>query len=495
MKTSIWASAVLLVVVLLIALVYSHKKSKSDPAKESQPAMVTRGAPAGPATNATIGAMGGALKSSEGRLAISIPPGALFSDTPVSIQPLTDAEGIAVGPVYQLSPEGSTFAQPVTLTWQLSDADLAGHPITDLVIATRDGDGGWTRQSSANHDGATKSIQISTLHFSVWAAAWVKDLPELDIAPAKSEVPVTASLPLKSHLALYKPAGVSDADLLAPPRGSSSGVSDADLAPPTGGSFEPAAPPSPDDELLAAPHKRCSNWRVNGTLGGNSTWGTVLPIPESGNATFVAPAKVPSRNPVAVSCEISYNRSKIVAVANITIKDKATGWRGSFEYSYSESHSTTGLTVAGVNATSFGTESRKVAGDFNATTDSMGWGSLGGSGTGHAEVTTTYGTRNPICSTDGGSTIAGDVKVDVGGSAGSGAGSLSISAHSDNLDGEQHLEDGCSKQHPHQSNRWNAVFGAGCEFVGIDFTKNGTYEADVPNDNGHGKCKLTISPQ
>jgi len=419
---------------------------------------------------------------------------------------LTDTEGIALGPIYQLSPEGSSFAQPATLTWQLSNADLGGHTIADLVIATREQDGGWTRQP-ARRDGTAKTVQVSAAHFSGWVATWEQYLPNFSISPEQANVMVTASLPLKIKLGyrehedddLAAPGpkaspdnGVSDDELLAPPiaqkpspdnAADSEGVSDDDLlAPPA------AKPKTPHDP------PRCTNWRVNGTLGRNSTWGTV----HAGNndtATFVAPSKIPSRNPAVVSCDAFYKRSKVVALANITIKDRATGWRGSFEYTYSESHSTTAKTVAGVDATSFGTESRKVTGKFNATTDSMGWGTLGDTGTGHAEVTKTYGMRNPICGTDCGSTIAGDVKVDVGGSAGSGAGSVSIRGHSDNLDGEQHLDDSCSKQHPHQSSKWNAAFGAGCEFVGIDFTRNGTYEADVPSDNGKGRCKLTISPQ
>ena len=499
MKKFIWASALLFVVLLLAVLGYRHRNSNSEPATTAtnapQPAQVERGVPAGPAASATIGAAGGALQSSDGRLAISIPPSALSADTAVSIQPLTDTEGIAVGPVYQLSPEGTTFAQPVTLTWQLSDADLAGHQITDVVIATREGDSGWSRQGGVTRDPSTKTVKVSATHFSSWAGIWKALLPTLEISPSDSTVTVTSSLSLQSMaeedlLAAPVPKkGSPDDELLAPPVPPKGSPDDELLA-------TPAFPKTPsDDDLLATPVRAtCTNWRVNGIRGGNSTWGTIR-AGENDFATFVAPAKVPSRNPVAVSCEAFFKRSKVVAIANVTIKDRPSGWHGNLEYTYSESHSTTTPNGAGGSVTNFSTESRTVKGEFNATTDSMGWGSLDGTGNGNAQVITTYGMRNSICSSDGGSSVAGDLKVGVSGSVGSGAGSVTISAASDNLDGEQHLTDNCSKQSKPQSSHWSAAFGTSCNFVGVDFSKGGTYEADVPADNGHGKCKLTIAPK
>ena len=504
-KKVIWGSVCFAVVLLLGVYIYQRNKSRSEPRATDQPqsALAPRSTPAGPASSSIIGLMGGLLKSSDGRLAVSIPPGALSADTAVSIQPLTDTEGIAVGPVYQLLPEGSIFAQPVTLTWQMSDTDLAGHPITELVIATRNEDGAWGRQRGIKRDPAAKTIQVATAHFSVWSAAWIGHLPNLILKPEQADVVVAASLPMSAfHISGVQ---VDNADLAAPvPQGDS----DNDLL------ATPVLKASPDDELLATPvlngvsdeellaapvpkpkpqPAACVNWRVNGKLGGNSTWGTISAA-EHDTATFVAPAKVPSRNPVVVSCEAFYKRAKIVATANVTIKDKVPGWHGHLEYTYSESHTSTGKTVGGVNATSFATESRTVTGEFDVKTDYMGWGSLDGTGTGKAEVTKTDGMRNPICGTDGGSSITGDVKIGVGGSANAGAGTLSLSASSDNLQGETHLDNSCTKPSSHQSNEWTASFGVSCTVTGIDFVKGGTYTAEVPSDNGHGKCKVTISP-
>ncbi len=68
--------------------------------------------PEGLPTEATIGAGGGTLASSDGRLNITVPPGALAGDTVIAIQPITATAPGALG-----TPEDMTFAQPVTLTF------------------------------------------------------------------------------------------------------------------------------------------------------------------------------------------------------------------------------------------------------------------------------------------------------------------------------------------------------------------------------------------
>lgn len=485
----VWCVSVLTILILAVSAC-NRKKTEAEPvaASKSAPVLVQRRTPAGAATSATVGAAGGALKSSDGRLAISIPAGALMADTAVSIQPITDVEGIAVGPVYELSPEGTNFAQPVTLSWQFNDAELAGHPITDLVIATRDSEGGWNRQRGIQRDAAAKTVQVAAPHFSVWTAAWVDNLPSLYISPGESTVVVSGSVNLTA-------AVEKDLDLLATPHKNGQQTAPAPTPPPAPTpSAEPGASGtgSSDDDLLTAP-SACVKWSVNRNVGGDKDHGTISA--NGNNAIFVAPAKVPTPNQVTVSCETSRGRAKVVAVAYVTIKDKATGWHGNIEYTYSDSHQTSTPNGAGGTVTNFDTQSRTVKGQFDLTADNMGWGTVSGAGNGNGKVVETYGMRNPICAMDGGSTISGDLKVEAGGHAGSGAGDLTVTAHGDALSMEQHKSDNCSKQSKPYHNESTAPWGVTCQLVGVDFSKGGTYEAPVPTDNGHGSCKLTISPQ
>jgi hypothetical protein len=476
MKSIVKAQAVVLATLLLASL--SCKRSSSNPAssesRELKPLARPVGTPAGPATTATVGPGGGALRSSDGRLTISIPPGALSGDTPFSVQSLNNAEPNGVGPIYQLSPDGSRFAQPVMLAWQLSEADLAGRPLTGVTVATRDADGNWVLQPGVKRDAAAKTVRVATVHFSQWGLAWLARLPNLTIVPDTAQVPVTASLSLKANTAT---AALSDTD--------------DDLTAPAPRSSNESAAPAPqgqsdDDDLLAAPMYL---WRVNGNQHGDSTWGRISMGGDQ--ATYSAPAKVPPANPVVVSCEAGGKHAKIVAIAYITVIDKPKAWTGTVEYRYDESHQTT----TG-NVTNFAHETRLASGTVDLQPDSQGWGGVDGKGTGSLEQASTYGMKNALCHSDGGTATTGHLDVGASGFSGSGAGSISLNLHGENLAVKTHQAENCSKRGSSGGSNWNnGSFGVTCNFVGIDFVRGGTYTTDVPADQGHGTCKVTIAPR
>ena len=201
------------------------------------------------------------------------PPSAVYADTDVSIQPVNTDDLDGIGPTYQLSPEGTQFNTPVTLTWQLSDADLAGRPITQATIATRDQDGAWKAQRGVQYDAAAKVVRVSTSHFSSWRATWADYLPNIAITPTQDDVSLNKSLEL--HVAKQDtlagksvPSGTQPGDSKA-----SGGQSDDDLlTPPTKLSNADS-----DKDLLQMP-QQC-DWKVNGIAHGNATYGIYLPEP------------------------------------------------------------------------------------------------------------------------------------------------------------------------------------------------------------------------
>lgn len=83
-------------------------------------------------TGTSIGAAGGTASSSDGKLVLVLPPGALTTDARIGIAPVI---GAAVGPeltalgavdVFELTPDGLTFAEPVVATLAL--APIAAAP-------------------------------------------------------------------------------------------------------------------------------------------------------------------------------------------------------------------------------------------------------------------------------------------------------------------------------------------------------------------------------
>lgn len=78
---------------------------------------------------------GGELTAPSGRAILTIPPGALTADTEVSIAELQPGKGPAVGPVYDLQPDGLRLAQSATFTVRYKPSDVPkGYKPEDVAI-------------------------------------------------------------------------------------------------------------------------------------------------------------------------------------------------------------------------------------------------------------------------------------------------------------------------------------------------------------------------
>ncbi|MGQ0702020.1 MAG: hypothetical protein ACT4PM_02675 [Gemmatimonadales bacterium] len=158
--------------------------SPSPPPPPAPPAQTDAGVPQGVPSIATIGAAGGTLASSDGRLTISVPAGALTAGTAITIQPITATAPGALGSGYRLLPEGMTFAQPVTLTFIYPGDEAVATGPQSLRVVTQDARGYWIIVP-ANHDVAQRKLAVTTTHFSDWSY-----IAGLQIKPASATVAV-----------------------------------------------------------------------------------------------------------------------------------------------------------------------------------------------------------------------------------------------------------------------------------------------------------------
>src|SRR5688572_15869629 len=72
-----------------------------------------------PTTSAeVIGAGGGELTGSDGIVTINVPAGAVDANTTVSIQLTDEVAPNGIGKIYTLTPEGTQFTEPVSLSFQ-----------------------------------------------------------------------------------------------------------------------------------------------------------------------------------------------------------------------------------------------------------------------------------------------------------------------------------------------------------------------------------------
>jgi hypothetical protein len=274
--------AAMLLVLLLAGCSAKHPETAGGEPPEPSPV----GAPAGDVVSASLGAAGGTVSSTDGRISVTIPAGALTADTPIGIQPITNTAGAGLDAAYRLSPAGQTFAKPVTLTFPYRDTDLDGTFADALGVVFQNGDGRWERPADAVVDTAAKRVTVASTHFSDWSlVAGVQLLPR------------HAAVKLKGKVALK----VTDCWRVA---ASKTFYRCADVA----ANYTPPFEAKPD------------TWAVDGAPAGTTATGLV-----SGNtvgAVYTAPDKKPTNitgNQVAVSVQVKHSSGIKLIVSNIKI--------------------------------------------------------------------------------------------------------------------------------------------------------------------------------
>lgn len=273
-----------------------------DGGNEPSPTPTDVGAADGSAASATIGAAGGNVSMPDGKIALTIPAGALTSDTVMNIQPITNNAHGGLGAGYRLTPDGQTFAQPVVIEFAYTDQNLAGSDPAILGAAFQTAAGYWKWLGTPTVDSVAKTVSISTTHFTDFSL-----VQGYRLQPLSKSLQVNESLALQ--VAFCYPA--TDSDLT-----------------PLGLSCDTAASQSD----VAAPFV-IGEWSVNGNAGGNGTVGIVSG--DGPSAIYQAPATKPTPNTVAVSARVNLPaRGETLVVSNITITDSAT-YTGTFNFSTS----------------------------------------------------------------------------------------------------------------------------------------------------------------
>ena len=261
-------------------------------------AVTVAGIPEGLPSSATIGVAGGSVNSSDGRLTITVPAGALPADTLVGIQPITATAPGALGAAYRLTPEGHTFAQPVTLTFKYSPAEAASSAPNLLRVATHTKQGTWSLPDTTR-DEAQRTLTVSTAHFSDWAS-----VNGLLLRPEDSVVQVNREMGMRVVLCGWGPD----------PGNNSNGL-----------------PLLRECLGISFSGVDFTAWSVNGTPGGNASVGT-LSVSDNGlGARYRAPSTVPPQNPVAVSTRYEHPvEGTVTLVADVTIVEQVRAYTGAF---------------------------------------------------------------------------------------------------------------------------------------------------------------------
>ncbi len=123
-------------------------------------------APQPSACAAQIGPEGGVLECEQDHFRVIVPPGALSEPVEITVE-ATPAHDGSVGPVYEVGPSGTVFAEPVRMELELGDAALEHDRW--LALATTQ-DGVWRTLGEPNLDEQTGVLSGQTWHLSPFAA-------------------------------------------------------------------------------------------------------------------------------------------------------------------------------------------------------------------------------------------------------------------------------------------------------------------------------------
>ncbi len=159
------------VLLVVLAAGCAESGANDDSPVEPEPMVLPSGVPTGPQTSATVGPEGGTVESADGLLTLTFPKGALAQPTTIGIQPITNTAPGGIAGAYRLTPSGTTFANPVQLTFAIDAADQQGAVAETITIGFQDDDHYWwaVPEADVQREFDAGTISVSTTHFSDWS--------------------------------------------------------------------------------------------------------------------------------------------------------------------------------------------------------------------------------------------------------------------------------------------------------------------------------------
>ena len=296
--------------VALVLVLVSCKKDKGNDGPDG-PIITDKGSPTGSMVTENIGPAGGQLQSADGLLTLTIPAGALNANTSIGIQPITNTAPQGIGTGYRLTPEGTTFSSPVTISIKYIPDSLVNTAPDFLWIASQYSDGSWGGYRTSTVDVNAQTVTVQTTHFSDWV---IGSFVEMSLNPSAASVKVGNSLGLSIS-------------------GFNGDYDDGEVI--------PLAPVNQPTDKLASRlgYFTINGWTLNGAaapVSGNA--GSLQAAAGSRSATYTAPSQVPAQNPVAVSVSLTQTQingpsASFMLVSNIQVYE---GYHARFTVNGSE---------------------------------------------------------------------------------------------------------------------------------------------------------------
>jgi hypothetical protein len=143
------------------------------------PYITPLGDTAGIPVSGSIGASGGTLTSSDGRVQLVVPAGALSQTTNITIQPIVNLCPGGIGLAYNLLPNGTQFAVPASLIFKYTSDEVNGTDPFLVTSAFQDSVGAWeVNDTEKDVDTVNNKISFDINHFTPY-----NFVPEIVVIP------------------------------------------------------------------------------------------------------------------------------------------------------------------------------------------------------------------------------------------------------------------------------------------------------------------------
>lgn len=138
------------------------------PSGQSAGAVTPTGIPEGAVITAQIGPSGGVIGSSDNRISVVIPAGALSANQTFSVQGITNNCPAGTGQAFRLLLHGVNFTKPTVVTFRYDETDVAGTAPALMRIAYQNEKGIWISPKTKSLDTTARTLSVETMHFSDW---------------------------------------------------------------------------------------------------------------------------------------------------------------------------------------------------------------------------------------------------------------------------------------------------------------------------------------
>jgi hypothetical protein len=265
--------AMKIIIVFIILFITVIASAQNDVLNDTivKPVITELGKPDGEKAEMKIGKEGGSLKSSDGKVELVFPAGALTKNTNIIIQPVTNMAPNGAGKAYWFEPSGIQFKKPVQIIINYTDEEAEICPPDLMGLAIQNKQGQWSFIDYNSWDSTAKLLKGSITHFS-----GAGNVNKMMLIPNYKRIKVNTKLEVRllNISSWFEPNyGESDDDFFLPPAYVSDG--------------------------------RTTLWYVNEIEGGNGPRrdGFIFQYMKTG-AVYEAPSRLPEINPVTVKVEL-----------------------------------------------------------------------------------------------------------------------------------------------------------------------------------------------